>query len=245
MKAVHTVTASPNTLKDRIQELSYPYYSVLAITAWCLRFTTRLQHGRPTPDLRTRKLTGQDITTARNWILLQNQAGNFPKERRALERGLAIPPTSRLKALNPVLDSSRLLRVGGRLGNSALSLSQQHPITADSRDAIIIKWFEHVHLSLCHCGPSLLLSYTGTHLHILGARKLEQTNLLPVQDLQKIGSQMDYTADGRTPSTEGHSSHGLHTHWHGLCRSFLYQDGTCQKASGVAVIPLHLRVPYL
>ena len=73
-----------------------------------------------------------------------------------------------------MLDSSQLLRVGGRLGNSALSLSQQHPIIADCKDTIIIKWFEHIHMSLCHCGPSLLLSYSGARLHILGARRLSR-----------------------------------------------------------------------
>ena len=174
LRAVHVMTVLPPTLADRIQQLGKPYHTILAVTAWCLRFLNRIRHGRPQPDLRTKQLTGADITKARNWILMKNQQLNFPKEMRALERGMTIPPTSRLKALNPVMDSSQLLRVGGRLGNSALSLSQQHPIIGDSKDAIIIKWFEHVHLSLCHCGPSLLLSYTGSHLHILGARKLSR-----------------------------------------------------------------------
>ena len=174
MRAVHVVTAIPNTLRDRIEALSQPYHAVLAITAWCLRFIARIRHGQPQPDLRTRRLTGADIIKARDWILGQNQAQNFPKEKRALERGQAIPPTSRLKALNPVLDSNNLLRVGGRLGNSALSYSQQHPLIADSKDAIILKWFEHIHLSLCHCGPSLVMSYSGSHLHVLGARKLSR-----------------------------------------------------------------------
>ena len=174
MKAVHVVTVQPCLLGDRIQELAKPYYVILATTAWCLRFISRIRHGRPQPDQRTRHLTGLEICKARDWILRNNQDQNFPKEKRALERGLAIPPSSRLKALNPILDSSNLLRVGGRLGNSSLSMSQQHPVIADSKDIIIQKWFEHIHLSLCHCGPSLLLSYTGSHLHILGARKLSR-----------------------------------------------------------------------
>ena len=174
MRAVHVVTAPPPTLLDRIQELSKSYHSVLAITAWCLRFIDRLQHGQPHPDLKTKQLTGRELNNARDWILKQNQGRNFPKEKRALERGLAIPPTSRLKALNPVLDANHLLRVGGRLGNSSLSFSQQHPVIADSQDVIVQKWFTHIHTSLCHCGPSLLLTYAGTHLHILGARKLSR-----------------------------------------------------------------------
>ena len=173
MRAIHIVVPS-HTLVDRIQGLSSNYHTTLAITAWCLRFVDRLLHGRPQPDLRTRQLTGTDITRARDWILKENQTRNFPKEKRALERRLDIPPTSRLKALNPLLDSTHLLRVGGRLANSSLTSSQQHPIIGDSKDTIIIQCFEHIHVSLCHCGPSLLLGYTGAHLHILGARRLSR-----------------------------------------------------------------------
>ena len=173
MRAIHIVVPS-HTLVDRIQGLSSNYHTTLAITAWCLRFVDRLLHGRPQPDLRTRQLTGTDITRARDWILRENQTRNFPKEKRALERGLAIPPTSRLKALNPLLDSTHLLRVGGRPVNSSLTSSQQHLIIGDSKDTLIIKWFEHIHVSLCHCGPSLLLEYSGAHLHILGARRLSR-----------------------------------------------------------------------
>ena len=171
MKAVHVVTAQPC---PRLQNLPMPYYTIIATTAWCLRFIRRIQHGRPQPDQRTRHLTGLEICKARDWILGSSQDQKFPKEKRALEKGQAIPPSSRLKALNPTLDSSGLLRVGGRLGNSALSMSQQHPIIVDSKDPIIQKCFEHIHLSLCHCGPSLLLSYAGSQLHILGARKLSR-----------------------------------------------------------------------
>ena len=105
MRVINIVVPPPHTLRDRIQDLSASYHATLAITAWCLRFTDRLLHGRPQPDLRTRQLTGTDISKARDWILRENQTRNFPMERRALERGLAIPPTSRLKALNPLLDS--------------------------------------------------------------------------------------------------------------------------------------------
>ena len=65
--------------------------------------------------------------------------------------------------------------MGGRLANSSISLTQQHPVIADSQDLLIQKWFHHIHISLCHCGPSLLLSYAGNHLHIIGARRLSRT----------------------------------------------------------------------
>ena len=136
MRTINVVVPS-HPLAAQIQRLSSKYSTILFITAWCLRFLNRILHGRPQPDLRTKQLTGKDITQARDWILRQNQISNFPKEVTALKRGHAIPPSSKLRALNPSLDSNNLLRVGGRLTNSSLTSSQQHSIIGDSKDIFI------------------------------------------------------------------------------------------------------------
>ena len=168
------ITAPHSSVASQIQEKTSGYHTTLAVAAWCLRLRDRLKLGRPNPDNRTKHLTGSEIIRARDWLLKENQSINFPNERKALEKDLPIPPTSRLRALNPLLDPTQLLRVGGRLANSSLSLTQQHPVIADSQD-LIQKWFHHIHISLCHCGPSLLLSYAGNHLHIIGARRVSRT----------------------------------------------------------------------
>ena len=61
------------------------------------------------------------------------------------------------QTLHPLLDQNQLLRVGGRLANSSLSSSQQLPTIVDAKDPLILKLFSHLHVTLCHCGPSLLL----------------------------------------------------------------------------------------
>ena len=188
------------SLASRIQERAAGYHTILAETAWCLRFIQRIRHGRPNPDTRTRHLTGVEITQARDWLLRENQTVNFPKEKKALERGLVIPPTSRLRALNPLLDDTHLIRVGGRLANSSLSYSQQHPVIADSTDALIQKWFRHIHLSLCHCGPSLLLSYAGNHLHILGAHKLSRKVCSQCTSCRKVAPRWSTQLMGDLPA---------------------------------------------
>ena len=66
------------------------------------------------------------------------------------------------------------MRLGGRLSNSTLAPSQSHPIIMDSKDPLMINYFTYLHLFLCHFGPSLLLSYAGTKLHILGAGRLSR-----------------------------------------------------------------------
>ena len=189
-----------NSVVSQIQERTSGYHSTLAVAAWWLRFKDRLRLGRPNPDNRTKHLTGSEISRARDWILKENQTVHFSKEKKALSRGLPIPPTSRLRALNPQLDDNQLLRVGGRLGNSALSISQQHPVIADSKDLLIKKWFHHLHLSLCHCGPSLLLSYAGNHLHILGARRLSRTTCSQCTVCRKVAPRWTTQLMGDLPA---------------------------------------------
>ena len=150
------------------------YHVTLSIAAWCLRFCNRIKNGRPTPDRRTRQLSGAEVTAAEHWLLRESQVLSYPKERTALMKKDKLPKSSRLKALAPLLDNEQLLRVGGQLANSSLSKSQQQPIIADAGHPLIVKLFHHMHVSLCHCGPSLLLCSTGSRLHVVGARRLSR-----------------------------------------------------------------------
>ena len=161
-----------SALALRIEERSNNYHTVLSITAWCFRLFHRIKDGRPDPDTRGRHLTVQEIKRAEHWLLRQSQARSFPKERRALLREHNISTSSRLKSLAPVMDEEHLLRVGGRLSNSSLTRSQQHPIIADSKDSLIIMYFKHMHVSLGHCGPSLSLCATESRFHVVGTRRL-------------------------------------------------------------------------
>ena len=158
-----------------IDKISSNYHFTLAVAAWCLRFCNRIRFGKPDPDDRDRHLTGSEITQAEHWLLREAQIRSFSKERKALAAQQPLSPSSRLLALAPFLDEKGLLRVGGRLANSALTQSQQNPIIGDGKDTLIIKLFQHKHLALCHCGPSLLLCATGSKMHIVGARRLSRS----------------------------------------------------------------------
>ena len=146
------------------------------------RVNERLETGVPKLTVKTSlvlvkqtcTLTGSDRLKAEHWLLQQSQARLFPNEILAILKNKPLSKSSKLRALNPWLDKNQMLRVGGRLANSTLSKSQQHPIIADARDPLIKKFFEHLHNTLCHCGPSLLLCSTGAKLHVLGARCLSR-----------------------------------------------------------------------
>ena len=150
------------------------YYLVVAMTAWWFRFFHRLKGGRPVPDTRQEHLSPQELEEAEHWLLRKSQQRCFPKETRALACQQNIAPSSRLRALTPLMDNEYLIRVGGRLARSALSKSQQHPIIVDGKDGLIRKLFIQKHISLSHCGPSLLFCHTSIKLHVLGARRLSR-----------------------------------------------------------------------
>ena len=103
----------------------------------------------------------------------QAQKRLFYQEVPLLTQGKPATKSGRLRDLNPFMDG-QLIRVGGRLANSRLTYSQQHPIIMDSKDPLMINLFHYLHVALLHCGPSLLLCSTSSKLHVIGARKLSR-----------------------------------------------------------------------
>ena len=84
-----------------------------------------------------------------------------------------IHDSSPLLSLHSILDSSGLLRVGGRVCNLTASFSSQHPIIHHSKHPIITRLIVHSeHLRLMHPGPSLLVCLLTYCYHITGCRKL-------------------------------------------------------------------------
>ncbi len=81
--------------------------------------------------------------------LVQQEA--FSKEIRMIEKGNALPSSSALYHLDPVVDKG-LLRVGGRLKRSSLSQELKHPVIL-SKDSYITKLIlSHYHAKVCHQG---------------------------------------------------------------------------------------------
>ena len=167
-RVVHSCTPASD-LSLEILKRSSNYFTILAIVAWIFKFIQNLKTKSISSHLH---LQQKDILKAEHWMLKESQQRSFPKERDALKKEQQIPHNSPLKALTPYLDDNQLLRVGGRLSHSSLAHFQQHPIIIHSKDELTIKYLSHLHVTLCHCGPSHLLCHAGIKLHIVGARKL-------------------------------------------------------------------------
>lgn len=70
-------------------------------------------------------------------------------------------------SLHPYQDDDGLLRVGGRLKNSHLSLEQKHPIIIPNNDRVTELLVDQAHKATLHGGAKLTLGYTRNKYRIL------------------------------------------------------------------------------
>ena len=61
------------------------------------------------------------------------------------------------------------------MSNSYLTLSQKHPIIADSKDILMVLLCNYLHVCLGHCGPTLLLVALGRRFNVVSARRLTRS----------------------------------------------------------------------
>ncbi|GFW36013.1 integrase_H2C2 domain-containing protein [Trichonephila clavipes] len=85
------------------------------VIAWCKRFIENARH----PMCRTMgPLKSKELSESLKCIIKNIQRTSFYNEIQYLEKGIPLPNSCKLLNLNPFLDDSGLLRVGGRLRNS-------------------------------------------------------------------------------------------------------------------------------
>ena len=141
------------------------------VTAWIRRFIDncrRNNHDRPA----SLYLLTSELTVSENyWIsLAQRQA--FVTEIEALKNDESLSKSSRLFSLHPFLDSSGLLRVGGRGRNAQMSYSLIHPVILPGKHPITSLLISSEHRRLMHAGPTLLTASLNRRYYITGCHKI-------------------------------------------------------------------------
>ncbi len=89
-----------------------------------------------------------------------------------LQRKHALSASSPLLPLQPYIDSSRVLRVGGRRQLSQTSYQSQHQIILHGKYALTCVIIRDEHLRLLHAGPTLLSASLSRRYHIISGRNL-------------------------------------------------------------------------
>ncbi|GFW71885.1 integrase catalytic domain-containing protein [Trichonephila clavipes] len=83
----------------------------------------------------------------------------FLAEIKSLQNKGVVSPNSKLRNLNPFIDSDGLLRVGGRPSNSDLPYVNKHPAILPGNHNLIVQIIVHFHRKNLHAGASSLLHY--------------------------------------------------------------------------------------
>ncbi|XP_055633802.1 uncharacterized protein LOC129774129 [Toxorhynchites rutilus septentrionalis] len=86
------------------------------------------------------------------------QSQHYWKEIFQLDSKREINNNSSLRQLQPFLDETRLLRVGGRLQLSEFNYESKHPILLPSHSTLTALILHHEHREQLHCGPQSLLA---------------------------------------------------------------------------------------
>ena len=192
-----------STIVPREPVIPFDRYSsftrLLRITAWAVRFTHNCSaHFKGCPQF-SGCLTVTELKQAESYLVLAAQTTSFDIEMKALIGGKQIPRTSCLISLRPFLDSSGLLRVGGREEHSGLPIDRRHPIILHGNHLLTRLIVHCEHLRLLHAGPTLLLSSLFQRFHIVGGRKLVRSITRGCPTCRRLTARPQPPAMGQLP----------------------------------------------
>ena len=141
------------------------------MTAWIFRFIENC-HKQNNQSRLASSLSVEELHKAEHYWLRFIQHSYFEDEMQALREESSLDSSSPLLSLNPLIDSSDLLRVGGRQQLSKSSHESQHPIILHGKHPLTRLIIRTEHIRLLHAGPTLLAASLARRYHIVGGRKV-------------------------------------------------------------------------
>lgn len=161
-----TVENSIMNLIERFSSLN----KILRILSYCLR-PCRLR----TSSIQTTMINANEITTALQALIYYVQQNNFKDELSRIVKG--VPCSKSLRRLDPFVDDTGLIRVGGRLKNAELPYAHKHPLLLPSNHRFTELLIDHHHVQLKHPGANSLQAMLQREFWILSARKVIRSRL--------------------------------------------------------------------
>ncbi|XP_043263201.1 uncharacterized protein LOC122403641 [Colletes gigas] len=155
--------------KEHLFERFSSFTRLLRTITYCLRFVKNVRiriHNRikvvnrseDTTSVHTGYLSVKELKDIEIRLLQITQSDCFLEELKKLRTGQALPKSSTLRSLNPFLDETGLIRVGGRLKEAQLPFNQRHPVILPSKHHLTKLLVAHEHLRLLHAGCQATLS---------------------------------------------------------------------------------------
>ena len=172
MAALHS-NAKPAAFSTSLASFQYVivrhsrYDRLLRAVGYLFRYvnilTAKIQ-GQLTP---TGVLTLAELNKAEFWLVRVAQANCFPDDLNCLYEKKSLSTNSSLNSLNPLIENN-ILRVGGRLENSALSFDKKHPIILRANHRLCDLLIRHTHIKFFHTGQRLILSILQSKYWFIG-----------------------------------------------------------------------------
>lgn len=173
-----TCSALARTTVSMFDQLCYRFSSVtrlIRVVAYVLRFINKLRKNHK--ELLPKWLTTAELKEALTFIVRDIQSVAFCKEIQEMKNDLKAFSSNALRFLNPFVDESGVLRVGGRLKNSCLSYSAKHPILLPAKHPFTTLIIEYEHKRNLHIGPQVTLAIIRQKFWPLSARNMIRKSL--------------------------------------------------------------------
>lgn len=145
------------------------YLKLIRVVSFIFRFLFNVRN--PTAK-RSGPLTGNELQVASEFLIKEAQVREFEEEIKNLKKGVSVPKNSKVKSLNCFLDESSILRVGGRLKYSDLSLDEKHPIVLPDKHPLTLSIVRYYHIKYLHVGSNALLYHIRRKFWIVNGRSV-------------------------------------------------------------------------
>ncbi|GBM74213.1 hypothetical protein AVEN_203413-1 [Araneus ventricosus] len=157
-----------NSFIDGILKISNNYMSIIRVMCYVLRFI----HNVKNIERLTGHLTIKELQRAEIYLVQLVQQGEFAEEIKNLRKGAHVLSNSKVKSLNCFLDENGILRVGGRLKYSDLSLDEKHLIVLPDKHPLTLIIVRYYHLKYLHVGSNALLYHIRRKFWIINGRNV-------------------------------------------------------------------------
>ena len=122
-----------------------------------------------------------------------------------------------------------LLHIGGRLSKAPLPFSQKFPIMISSKDAFTDLIFNHKHITLSYCGPTLLSSSVGEDYYVTGAKQLARKICKKCITCQMKAATAESQLMGQLPASRVTPAPAFHTTGVDYAGPFILKRGYTRK----------------
>ncbi|XP_072377859.1 uncharacterized protein [Diabrotica undecimpunctata] len=167
---LHAVNNSKPTLYTTFCKFS-SFTRLQRVIAYCNRYIYNLKNKE---NKRNGVLSATELIEAEQRIVKIIQLTFFQSEFKDLKHQKTVKNKAILK-LNPFIDASGLIRVGGRLRNANVSYNQKFPLLLPTKCQVVRSLLEREHIRLLHTGPqNTLSSIRLTYWPLDGLREIKR-----------------------------------------------------------------------